>query len=121
MEDMVSKKGIARLKPDQKKSRHVTVRFTESEYSTLAEKAEAADTTVSKLIRESVIRIRPWTPENQKVEKEKIFQLAKIGNNLNQVARAVNAQGVVNYEIEILERLSAIENEIIQIFYSEDR
>jgi hypothetical protein len=99
----------------------VTVRFTADEYKILSATAESADTTVSKLIRGAVTKIRAWTPENQKIEKEKINQLAKIGNNLNQIARMVNTQGVVNYEIEILERLSAIENEIIQIFYSEDR
>jgi hypothetical protein len=117
----MSKSGIPRLPADIKKSRHVTVRFTADEYKILSATAESADTTVSKLIRGAVTKIRAWTPENQKIEKEKINQLAKIGNNLNQIARMVNTQGVVNYEIEILERLSAIENEIIQIFYSEDR
>ena len=94
------------------KSKIVTCRFSESEYKDLKNKADSAGMSVSKLVRKSVLKIRAWTPTHTAVEKEKIRQIAKIGNNLNQIARAVNQQGIVNSEIDLLLCLQSINNQI---------
>lgn len=94
------------------KSKIVTCRFSESEYVDLKTKADSAGVPVSTLVRESVTRVRPWTPTHTAAEKERVRQVARIGNNLNQIARAVNQQGVVKHELDILARLKSIQDDL---------
>jgi len=108
----MSKKGIPRKKPEDKRSTYAQVRMTQAEKIDFKKLAGASGISLSDLFRQAIKRVRPWTPEHKEIEKEKIRQLARIGNNLNQIARAVNTQGVVNFEMDILEKLSHIETEI---------
>ena len=94
------------------KSKIVTCRFSESEYADLKTKADSVGVSVSGLIRESVTKVRAWTPTHTAVEKERVRQVARIGNNLNQIARAVNQQGVVKHELDILSRLQSIHDDL---------
>ena len=90
----------------------MTCRFSESEYADLKTKADSAGVKVSGLIREAVPKVRAWTPIHTAAEKERVRQVARIGNNLNQIARAVNQQGVVKHELDILARLKSIQDDL---------
>jgi hypothetical protein len=90
----------------------VTCRFSESEYADLKTKADSAGVKVSGLIRESVTKVRAWTPIHTAAEKERVRQVARIGNNLNQIARSVNQQGIVKHELDILARLKSIQDDL---------
>ena len=97
------------------KSKIVTCRFSESEYKNLKSKADTTGVSVSKLVRKSVLRIRTWTAKNKKIEQEKIRQLARIGNNLNQIARFCNTYKEGADSLEIVQHLILIECEIKKV------
>jgi len=99
------------------RTKKIQIRLSPQELSEIKKKAEASGISASNLVRQSVTRVRAWTPENQSIQQEKIRQLARIGNNLNQIARAVNIQGVVTHELEILKKLAFIEDEITKALY----
>ena len=103
------------------RTKKIQIRLSPQELSDIKTKAKASGISASDLVRQSITQVRAWTPENKNIQQEKIRQLARIGNNLNQIARAVNTQGVVNYELEILEKLSFIENEITRALYPEGK
>ena len=42
------------------------------------------------LVRRSVGRVRTWTVAHADVERERTRELARLGNNLNQIARWAN-------------------------------
>jgi catalase (peroxidase I) len=95
-----------------KKTKVVPCRFSPDEYAELKAKAASSGLSVSALVRESVTKIKAWTPAHATAEKERVRQVARIGNNLNQIARAVNQQGVVNHEIDILRLLQSIQDDL---------
>ncbi len=49
--------------------------------------AERAGTTLSQLMRAAMRRTRTWTAEDSAAVRERTRQVARIGNNLNQIAR----------------------------------
>ena len=50
-------------------------------------KAAAAGVPLSALLRQAMARTRTWTARAAAVERERTRQIARIGNNLNQIAR----------------------------------
>ena len=50
-------------------------------------KARSAGLTLSDLVRRSIGRVRTWTVAHAEVERERTRELARVGNNLNQIAR----------------------------------
>jgi hypothetical protein len=54
-------------------------------------------------------RVRTWTAPDREIEKEKIRQLARIGNNLNQIARWANTYKSAADSSEVVSHLVAIE------------
>ena len=53
----------------------------------LSWKAEASGLTLSELVRQAVGRVRTWTVRRGDLEWEWTRKIARIGNNLNQLAR----------------------------------
>ena len=53
-------------------------------------KAEATGVPLSDLLRQAMARTRTWTAPAVAVERERTRQVARIGNNLNQIARWTN-------------------------------
>ena len=90
------------------------IRLSPEEKVVIQDKAKAAGVSASDLVRQAANRVRTWTLKDRQVEQEKIRQVARIGNNLNQIAKAVNTQGVVNLEMEILQKLADIERQILK-------
>jgi len=92
----------------------MNVRMNEAEKTALKDKAKAAGISASDLFRKAIKRVETWSPGHKETEQEKIRQIARIGNNLNQIARSIHQQGVVNFEKQILQSLLSIESELIK-------
>lgn len=77
-----------------KKSKKVTVKFSEKEYHNLMEKVKQSQATVSTFIREIVHH----GEVKERLSKETLFfirQLSGMANNLNQLAKQANRQGLL--------------------------
>ncbi len=63
---------------------------------------------VSALLRQAMARTRTWTALAVAVERERTRQGARIGNNLNQVARWVNTHGSAAEVVAVIAHLVTI-------------
>lgn len=68
--------------------------------------------TVTNLITQAIGRVRPWSVADKRIEQEKVRQLARIGNNLNQIAKWCNIHKDGAEAIQILQHLMEIEREV---------
>ena len=68
------------------------MRLTNDEQMRLAELAKRADLSFSRLPVESGLTGQAPTNEDRIQRERAILQLARVGNNLNQIARQLNAQ-----------------------------
>lgn len=94
------------------KSVFIQIRATPKEKEAIKKMAEDAGTSVTELILQSSKRVRPWSPRDKKLEKEKIRELARIGTNLNQIARWCNTYKSGAETLQVLVHLRAIEEEL---------
>lgn len=78
-----------------------TLRFSENEFVMIQQKLDLANITFSDFARSAILKKKIKLP----IEKDLIYELNKIGNNLNQIARAVNK----NEKISVLTELVEIE------------
>ena len=72
-------------------------------------KAEAAGVPLSDLPRQAMARTRPWSAPAVAVERERTVQIARIGNNLKQLARWANTYAERAEAVEVIAHLVAIE------------
>ena len=86
----------------------VKVRASEAERAEWHAKARAAGLTLSDLVRRSVGRTRTWTVAHAEVELERVQQVARVGNNLNQIARWANTHRGAIEAVEVIGHLVAI-------------
>ena len=86
----------------------VKVRASEAERAEWHAKARAAGLTLSDLVRRSVGRTRTWTVAHAEVERERVQQVARVGNNLNQIARWANTHRGAIEAVEVIGHLVAI-------------
>lgn len=70
----------------KKKNSFIQVRVTPERKAAIRAKAREAGLSVTDLIDQALDRTRVWSPENKQVARERLVQLARIGNNLNQLA-----------------------------------
>ncbi|MCP4049851.1 MAG: MobC family plasmid mobilization relaxosome protein, partial [bacterium] len=77
--------------------------------------AKVTGVTASEIIRQAIKRVRTWTLADRKTEREKISQIAKIGNNLNQIARWCNQNKGTADAIEVTTHLIAIERSLREL------
>jgi len=68
------------------------VRLTNDEHYRLTELAQKAGLSLSRLLVESALTGRVPTPADRVVRERAILQLIRVGNNLNQIAKQLNAQ-----------------------------
>ena len=87
----------------------VKIRASEAERAEWHAKARSAGLTLSDLVRRSVGRARTWTVAHAEVERERTRELARIGNNLNQIARWANTFASTAEAVEVVAHLVAIE------------
>jgi len=97
------------MERDQQRTVTIKVRVTGAEQAGWQTKAESTGVSLSKLVRSAMTRVKTWTPANAEIERERNRELAKIGNNLNQIARWANAYKSAADAIEVISHLRAIE------------
>ena len=93
----------------------VRARVLPSEHAAWLAKAEAAGVSPSDLLRQAMARTRTWTARAVAVERERTRQVARIGNNLNQVARWANTHAEAAEAVEVIAHLDAIERELARL------
>lgn len=111
---MVTQKTGGTKKPT--KNAMIRLRCTAVEYNNWKTKAQASGMSISALIRESLDRARTWTPQDAASERERLRHLARIGNNLNQLARWVNTYKSSADAVPVCSHLAAVER-ILQNMY----
>ena len=84
----------------------VKIRSSEAERAEWHAKARAAGLTLSDLMRRSLGRVRPWSVAHADVERERTQQLARLGNNLNQIARWANTHKGAVEAVEVIAHLA---------------
>ena len=87
----------------------VKIRATSAERAEWKAKAGAAGLTLSDLMRRSLGRVHTWTVAHAEVERERTRELARIGANLNQIARWANTFKANAEALEVVTHLVAIE------------
>lgn len=93
------------------------LRCSEEEIVEWREKAQASGVPVSELIRQAMSRVRSWSPANQKIQIEQIRLIARIGNNLNQLARWANTYKSATETINIIHHLRILEEAVKNISF----
>ena len=86
-----------------------TVRVSAAELAEWRGKARAAGLSLSELLRRAMARTRTWTAAAAAVERDRTRELARIGNNLNQLARWANTYKHGTDAVSVVAQLSAIE------------
>ena len=79
-----------------------TLRFSEDEFSIIKKNLDNADISFSTFARSAILKKKIKLP----IEKELIYEINKIGNNLNQIAKSIHSR---DDKIDILTELVEIE------------
>ena len=87
----------------------VKIRASEAERAEWHAKARSVGLSLSDLVRRSVGRVRTWTVAHAELERERTRELARIGSNLNQIARWANTHKENAEVLEVVAHLVAIE------------
>ena len=93
----------------------VAARVSLAERADWLANAKAADVPLSDLLRQAMARTRTWTAPAVAVKRERTVQVARIGNNLNQLARWANTYAERAEAVEIIAHLVAIERAIAEL------
>ena len=99
----------------------IKIRASEAERASWHAKARSAGLSLSDLLRQSIGRVRTWTAAAAEVERERTRELARIGSNLNQIARWVNTYKEGTEAVEVMAHLVAIERELGALSVRGDR
>lgn len=80
----------------RQRAKQALVRFTDEEFAFLAARADRAGLTHAAYIRATVLgtpgpRAQRRAPADQEALRAALGQLGRVGNNLNQIARVLNA------------------------------
>ena len=94
------------------KTRFVKIRVNDRERAEWKAAADNAGMTLSGLMRAAMGRVKPWSPEPRHLLKERNRQLARIGNNLNQIARWANTHKSAADSFEVARHLIALRREL---------
>ena len=90
----------------------VHARVSPAELAGWRAKAAAAGVPLSDLLRQAMARTRTWTAAAADAERERTRQVARIGNNLNQLARWANRHASAVEAVEVIANLVAFEREL---------
>ena len=91
------------------------VRLTNDEHMWLTELAKNAGLSFSRFMVESGLTGKALTSEDRRQRERAILQLARVGNNLNQIARQLNAQRGALSSREIEETLKEVKTALRRI------
>ncbi len=93
----------------------VAARVTPAEHAAWRDKAAAAGVSPSELLRRAMAQTRTWTPPARAVERERTRQIARIGNNLNQLARWANTHASTAEAVSVLAHLVSFERALLRV------
>jgi hypothetical protein len=93
----------------------VAVRLTDEEKLDWDLKAHAAGLTISQLVRQAMDKVRITNVGDRSVQIERTRQIAKIGNNLNQIARWINRYKTSADTVEVVTHLISIEQALLAL------
>ena len=93
----------------------VAARVTPAEHAAWREKAAAAGVSPSVLLREAMARTQTWTASARSVERERTRQIARIGNNLNQLARWANTHASAAEAVSVIAHLVSFERSLLRV------
>ena len=93
----------------------VRARVLPSEHAAWQTKAAAAGVSPSALLRQAMARTRTWTAPAVAVERERSVQIARIGNNLNQIARWANANASAAEAVTVIANLVSFERSLLTL------
>ena len=97
------------------RTKPIAVRLTDEEKLDWDLKAHAAGLSISELVRQAMNRVRISHVGDRAVQIERTRQIAKIGNNLNQIARWVNRYKTTADTVEVVTHLVAIEKALLAL------
>ena len=97
------------------RTKPIAVRLTDEEKLDWDLKAHAAGLSISELVRQAMNRVRISHVGDRAVQIERTRQIAKIGNNLNQIARWVNRYKTTADTVEVVTHLIAIEQALLAL------
>ena len=98
-----------------KRDTNLTIRVSQAEKLAWKEKADLSGMSISNLLRQAIFRTKTWTVADKSLVKEQTRQIARIGNNLNQIARWANTYKSTAEAIEIIQALRLIEQALTQL------
>lgn len=96
-------------------------RLTPSELAAWREKAAAAGVTPSELLRQAMGRTRTWTAAARGEQQRLARELARIGSNLNQIARWANTYKRPAEAAAVLAWLAGIERDLRRLWEGRPR
>jgi hypothetical protein len=99
---------VRRKRPEDIRSAVVPVRFTETERDKILGYAEARRLSLSDFIRTAALSKKLSRPGATAIDRGIYQELARIGNNLNQLVRSVNSRIVHCVERQLLVELQTI-------------
>ena len=92
----------------------LAARVTPAEHATWQKKA-AAGVSPSELLRRAMAQTRTWTAPARAIERERTRQIARIGNNLNQLARWANTHKSAAEAVTVLANLVSFERSLLAV------
>ena len=93
----------------------IAARVTPAERAAWREKAAAAGVSPSELLRRAMAQTRTWTASARAVERERTRQIARIGNNLNQLARWANTHASTAEAVSVIAHLVSFERSLLAV------
>lgn len=85
-----------RSSEDERRSECFAIRLTPAERLSLLDEAERLSMSPTELARQRLTRGRVVVHEHRKLGPRQVFELGRIGVNLNQIARALNSRQNIN-------------------------
>ena len=80
-----------------------TIRFTPVEFAKIEEQREKTNLDFTNFCKSAILKKRVKTKDEENFNRDLIYQVNKIGINLNQIARAVNQKDRVAILTELVE------------------
>ena len=105
----------------EKRNINLTIRVTSTEKLAWQEKAVLSGLTLSNLIRQAMSKTRTWTASNSSLVQEQTRQIARIGNNLNQIAKWANTYKQTAEAIEVIQALRLIQETLHELSVKSDK
>lgn len=107
------------MPPDTRRTTWLQVRCTAAERAAWQATAAAAGVPLSALVRRALARVRPWSAQRAALEQARTRELARIGNNLNQLARWANTHKGGLEAVTVVAHLTALSRELAAVGSSE--